>query len=148
MIEIKLEDWKPIKDLTILNNKLAKLKESNEIGDSIYITEWYATLFTVEKYKFFRRTTVLKHRFIKEVSGKRFFVFKRYEKEWVWIKESSIDQYIAQADFKHEYLICGDDKLMDYMKDLCRKFEYKKGTDWRFIDSYNTNINLGELMKL
>ena len=148
MQEVKLKDWEPVKDIIYLNKQLKKLKEKNDLGDMLTITEWFATLDTVDKYKFFRRVTVLTRKYIPKCVGKRFIFFNKYEKDYMWVNESKIDQYVAVADFKHMFMMCGDELIMDYMKKLCRRFESKKGLDWRFIDSYHTEIDLKSLMRL
>ena len=148
MQEVKLKDWKPIKDVRFLNKQLKKLKVVNDLGDTKNIIEWYATIDTLDKWRFYRRVTVLKKKIFKSLVDRKFIIFKKYKSEDIWMQESRIDQYVALADFKHMFLMCGDDMIMDYMKDLCRRLEYKKGLDWSFIDSYHTDINLKNLMMI
>ena len=148
MQEVKLKDWKPIKDIKYLNKQLSKLRKVTELGDTKNIIEWFATIDTLDKYRFYRRVTVIKHKLYRTEIDKKFIIFRKYKSEDMWIQESRTDQYVALADFKHMFMICGDDMIMDYMKDLCRQFEYKKGLDWSFIDSFNTDINLKGLMTI
>lgn len=146
MQEIKLEDWKPTKDIKYLNKQLAKLTKVTKLDDVKNITEWYVTIDTPDVYRFYRKVTVLKQKVYRSLVDRKFIIFKKYKDEKIWLQESQTDQYIALADFNHRYMMCGDDAIMDYMKTLCRKFEYKKGLDWLFINSYNKGNNLKRLM--